>query len=298
MRYAAVDLNFDSLGEAYGFPAGYKDPSFFEIADRFLALAQKYNFKYSIYVIGKDLEKPENRERVKEWSRQGHEIGNHSWSHHMDLGALSRDEIYQEVKRAHDSITETIGDEPKGFISPAWTNSRTLYDILNKLGYHYDTSAFPSWIMFPAMVKNLVNYFGNAKLPRIFHRRDFGTLIWGAREVHRRGSVIVLPLPANRFRVACWHTLGFTLGWKLHQKLLHSCLRDVDGFYYLIHPADLMDKNDIDSACSIPLERLNISLDQKIRHLEQAIKTILESGRKIVTMNELAQRMALNSRGV
>ena len=65
MKYTAINLNFDSLGEAYGFPYGYKDPTFFEVSERFLKVAEKYKFKYSIYVIGKDLEKSNSFRKLK-----------------------------------------------------------------------------------------------------------------------------------------------------------------------------------------------------------------------------------------
>ncbi|OGL65836.1 hypothetical protein A3B21_04080 [Candidatus Uhrbacteria bacterium RIFCSPLOWO2_01_FULL_47_24] len=290
MKYAAISLNLDSLGWIYGFTANYQDPTFFQVVDRFFAIANKYNFKYIIYVIGKDLEKPENREQVRAWARDGHEIGNHSWSHHIDLASLPRAAMYEEVKLGHDIIAQTVGYAPRGFISPAWTTSRALYQVLNELHYDYDTSAFPSWLMFSVMIKNLINYLGNDKMGSIFCRKDFSTLLWGKRQVYNQGSVKVLPLPTNRFRVACWHTLGFMIGWKRHQQLLKSCLREIDAFYYLVHPADLMDRRDLDSGQKVPLERLRMSLEEKINHLERAIETILQSGRKIITMSELAQR--------
>ena len=58
MKYAAMNINFDSLGEAYGFPEGWRDPSFHEVADRLLDIADRYGFKYSIYIIAKDLDGP------------------------------------------------------------------------------------------------------------------------------------------------------------------------------------------------------------------------------------------------
>ena len=96
MQFAAVSVNFDSLGEAYGFPENFRDPTFFEISERLLSLSRKYDFPYTIFVIGKDLEKPENRERVGQWAREGHEIGNHSWSHPLNLGALPPARVREE----------------------------------------------------------------------------------------------------------------------------------------------------------------------------------------------------------
>ena len=98
-----------------------------------------------------------------------------------------------------------------------------------------------------------------------------------------------MPLPTNRYRMACWHTLAFEFGWNVYEKILRSCLKEVDAFYYLIHPADLMDTRDLKSGMT-HLERLKTPLETKRKYLERSIEIILESGRKIVTMEELAAR--------
>jgi len=58
VKYTAVNLHLDSLGHGYGFPRGYRDPTFFDVSERFMKIAEKYDFKYSIYVIGKTLKNP------------------------------------------------------------------------------------------------------------------------------------------------------------------------------------------------------------------------------------------------
>ena len=110
--------------------------------------------------------------------------------------------------------------------------------------------------------------------------------------MYKEGDVTVLPLPTNRYHVACWHTLGFVIGWERHLQLLRSCLRDVDAFYYLIHPADLMDMSDLNPIKKLPFEPRGPSLEERQKRLKEAIEVILESGREIVTMRELAVRNA------
>lgn len=298
MKYAAIDLNFDSLGEAYSFPSGYKDPSFFGVSERFFRIAKQCKFKYSIYVIGKDLEKTENCERVKEWSSQGHEIGNHSWSHPQNFGALGKFNIRREVEMAHKIITKTIGYEPKGFIAPAWSASPELVRVLIELGYTYDTSGFPSWLMFFALLKMLLNHVNDRRFFKILHRKDFLYHLFGSRYPYNTtdslfkksaNGITMLPLPANKYRIACWHTLVFIFGWKIHERILKSCLEEIDAFYYVIHPADLIDERDL-SDSKISVERLKTPLKLKQYYLEKSVEMILESGRKIITMEELAMR--------
>ena len=168
MKYAAININFDSLSEMYGFPKGYRDPSFFEISKRFFSLSEKYGFKYSIYVIGKDLEEDQHARAVKEWSDRGHEIGNHSWSHPLNLGALPPDDIRRQVRSAHEIIARVTGRAPRGFIAPGWSTSKELVKALIEMDYVYDTSTFPSWVLYPMMAKMLWNHKGGEKFGQIF----------------------------------------------------------------------------------------------------------------------------------
>lgn len=133
------NINFDSLGSfLFEKNKDFSDPTFFQIADRFFELSNKYGFKYTIFVIGKDLEDTKIAQRVREWSKQGHEIGNHSYSHRLNLGHLAYGELEDEVVRSHEIISRICQKEPRGFIAPAWATSPDLIDILIKHNYLQD----------------------------------------------------------------------------------------------------------------------------------------------------------------
>ncbi|MCR4317063.1 MAG: polysaccharide deacetylase family protein [Planctomycetes bacterium] len=296
MKFAAININLDSLNEAYGFPDGYSDPTFTSVMDRFLRFAEKYNFKYSIYIIGRDLEKDENREAVSRWAKLGHEIGNHSWSHYLSLGAMRKKELFDEVKRSHDAIANCVGYEPRGFIAPAWSTSHRLRDVLMELGYEYDTSDWPSILMYPALAKMLVNHFGSPSFRKILNRRDLHYPILASRNarVIRKGErrLVSLPLPTNRWRISVWHTTSFMFGWKWHLRLLKSCLNDVEFFYYLLHPADLTEAKDISPERRMNFERMQFDLTVKEKLLDDSLSEVASAGRQFVTMRELAKAVA------
>ena len=292
MKYAAMNINFDSMSQMYGFPAGYRDPSYREIAKRFFKLSDKYNFKYTIFVIGKDLEDPEYRECVREWAQRGHEIGNHTWSHPLNLGALKPVEIHAEIARAHEIISKTVGREPKGFVAPAWSTSREVVSTLKELHYNYDSSAFPSWLLLPLMGKLMMHHAGGREFFTVFQRKDFPRALWAPRHPYHDNGLLIFPLPTNRYRVACWHTMAFVLGEKKQQALLRSCLKEEASFYYLMHPGDLLDARDLDPKFRLRMERMRPGLDEKYRILESCMNTIVQSGRSLVTMETLAKHVS------
>jgi hypothetical protein len=294
-EYASININFDSLAEAYGFPLEFNDNSFTDIAKRFFELADKYNFKYTIFVVGKDLENPRNARQVGKWVADGHEIGNHSYSHRRDIGVLSEKDTRDEIEKAHNIILKTTGVRPQGFISPSWASSRWITKTLLELDYLYDTSYHPSWLLYLMDIKNLINHLGDKRMISVIKRKDFHIPILGHRQIfnrHLNGKCIkVLPLPtSSRFRVSCWHTTGFVFGQRFQKILVKDCLRTIKAFYYLIHPADLIGPEDLDPARTLHLERMKVPLKEKVAYLESMLKIILDSGRKIVPMKELAAR--------
>jgi len=307
-RLAAIDINFDSLGWAFSLSRpDFRDPTYFGVADRFLALAERFGFKYTIFVIGQDLENPEVAARVRDWHQQGHEIGNHSWHHHANLGALHPDAIEREVMRAHERITEVCGAEPRGFIAPAWSTSGELLRVLDRHDYLYDTSQFSSYVMWLIATKLWWNFRGDPRQGRMMDRRDWlqnltGRIrpfvvrpgagpAGGAGSGSRRG-IVVLPLPVvPLLRLPCWHTLSFFLPPAGFRALLRRALR-AEYFYYLVHPADLMDRDDLRllaAAGNGSLERIETSLDAKREALETWLVEIKAGSQRMVTLREIAE---------
>jgi peptidoglycan/xylan/chitin deacetylase (PgdA/CDA1 family) len=297
----SISLNFDSLNEAYGFPANYRDPSFFEGFDRIAELAAEYSFPLSIFIVGKDLDNPDHSSRVKSWADQGHEIGNHSWSHHFNLGSLSQQLIRDEVTRSHDRIFSVVGVEPKGFIAPAWSTSKRLISTLIEMNYIYDTSSFPSFYLYPMAAKIALNHAKNWKKGlRILRRDDWYVPITSSTRPHlidnkgRRTtsalhSICILPLPTlGRTQPCIWHTIGYLLGWKFTHYQTKKLLNKHSGFYYLIHPADFLGLDDLDPRYIHHLARLNQPLKSKINLLREAFAIMKNSDRPVITMLELA----------
>lgn len=298
MKFAGIAFHVDSLNEAYDFPPDYEDPTFTSIADRFLGLADEFNFKATCFVIGRDLEKQAHRQAVSNWSNKGHEIASHSYTHLYNFGALSEEVIRKEIAKTHEAIINTVGIAPLGFVAPNWSSSRRHLEIVQDFGYSYDASLFPSWLRFPATLKMYANCLaaGNGRSFTIINQRDMGYALAGTRKPQilkeKDKELVLLPLPSNRFRVGCWHTLAFMFGQKTHEKILKSCLEDCEYFYYVLHPGDLIDPKEVDTSRPSNLARLDVSLEKKMSLIRSSLEIIAKSGRKIFTMAELAKAAA------
>ena len=93
-----------------------------EYTGQILDILQKYNVKATFFVIGVNAEK--NPELLKRIIAEGHEIGNHTYSH-PHLQKMDAPTLADELMRADDllqklaGISPTLFRPPEGVVSPA-----------------------------------------------------------------------------------------------------------------------------------------------------------------------------------
>lgn len=309
-KFANITIHFDSLFESLkliGIPEkrmDFCDVTYFKVIDRFFSLAEKYNIKFTIFVIGRDLESPEIFSRVRNWFEMGHEIGNHSYNHIHNLGMLPYNEIEKEVMKSHELISRCIGEQPKGFASPAWSISLNLIDILTKANYVYDASMFPSYFI---QLFSLKSFFTTSKKNRFgpFCRCDKLAGILANQNPYfistdslikkSNYGLLEFPIPTTRFlRIPCYHTMYFIFGNRFFNKVIKSCLNRYDFFYYVMHPLDLFNHNkDVSYSYDLPInniERATIPFRKKRLLVEEALE-IIANERKFITLRVMAQKI-------
>lgn len=69
----------------------------------------------------------------------GHELACHGWLHE-DLSKLTSDEERAVLKRAVDALTGITGEQPRGFRAPYWALSPRTLELVQELGFAYDSS--------------------------------------------------------------------------------------------------------------------------------------------------------------
>ena len=101
-----TDVNVDGPYIAMTFddgPHGTNTP-------KLLEMAAKRHIKLTFFVLGECVEK--NPDVLRQEVTEGHEIGNHSWSH-PNLAKLSDDGVRTQLRRTEDIIVNTTGIKPK-----------------------------------------------------------------------------------------------------------------------------------------------------------------------------------------
>jgi len=111
---------------------------------RFLDLFSELGVRATFFAVGRDLEVPAAGAVLLDAAAAGHELANHSWSHHYDLIHLTTKKIRDEIVRGHRAVAQ-LHAPPVGFRAPGYNTSPAVLDVLRDLGYRYDASPMPSW---------------------------------------------------------------------------------------------------------------------------------------------------------
>ena len=115
------------------------------ILDRFA----QHDGRATFFVLGVAIDGDDRRETLRRTVAEGHEIGNHTFTHPGDLSSLAEAVIREEIDRAQAAIRETAGVEPVYWRTPFLRTSDRLLSVVGSLGLtHVGCSSMPGdWDM-------------------------------------------------------------------------------------------------------------------------------------------------------
>ena len=127
---------------------GWKEyPSYLDIfVPYILELLEELDLRITFFIVGQDAAFKKNHKYLRMIVDAGHEIANHSFKHETFLHLYTYDELEDEIDKSHAAIKAACGREPRGFRGPGFTWSETLFEVLQKRGYIYDSSTWPTII--------------------------------------------------------------------------------------------------------------------------------------------------------
>lgn len=96
-----------------------------------LDILLNFNVKATFFLIGKNvLKEPDITRRIYS---EGHEIGNHSYSHPV-LPLVSRKELHKQIETTDSIIKDLIGSKPMYFRPPMGLLTPTILDMIESYG--------------------------------------------------------------------------------------------------------------------------------------------------------------------
>ncbi|WP_124727533.1 polysaccharide deacetylase family protein [Staphylospora marina] len=91
-----------------------------------LAILRRENVKATFFLDGSWLQK--NPDMARRIHAEGHEIGNHAWSHPL-MSRISRGQIEREIGRTNELIAETLKVKSRWFAPPAGDFNRQVAEV-------------------------------------------------------------------------------------------------------------------------------------------------------------------------
>jgi peptidoglycan/xylan/chitin deacetylase (PgdA/CDA1 family) len=119
---------------------------------RFLDLLDAAGAKATFFMVGRDARVDAHRPIIRDIASRGHEVSNHSYSHPYNFRGLSRAQKEEEVRAGEEAIADVLGERSVGFRTPSCDVDLELLGLLEERGYHYDSSIFPSPMMWAFML--------------------------------------------------------------------------------------------------------------------------------------------------
>jgi peptidoglycan/xylan/chitin deacetylase (PgdA/CDA1 family) len=104
------------------------------LTPKLLDLLKAHHIKATFFVIGQNV--AEHPEVLRRAAREGHEIGNHSWSH-PNLGKMSDDAVRSQLQKTDDEIKSALGGRRPTLMRPPYGSltDRQKKWIHNEFGY-------------------------------------------------------------------------------------------------------------------------------------------------------------------
>lgn len=300
----SIDLDdMWSYMKTAGLPGWQDHPTYLPIAiPRIRSILERHGIRLTVFVVGRDAAKRENRAGLAGLAEDGHEIGNHSHEHESWLSRRPRPVIAADIAAAEDAIAEATGRRPIGFRGPSFGLSQNLLSVLVERGYRYDASTFPTFLGPLARA-----YYNLRSGPSSGARDDrkllFGSMRDGLRPIKPYSWTIdgrhLVEMPVSTFPVLRtpmhFTYLIFLAGVSplLAETYLRTALTAcrVAGVApsLVLHPLEFLDADEAPALRFFP--GMGIPLATKLNLLERAFRLLTEAF-EVVPMQEHAERVA------
>lgn len=253
--FAALSSDVDTLesiykGQGCRRSGGYTYVEFRMGLENFSRFLERYDAKATMFMVGKDFTLPANHGSIRQLVSDGHEIANHTQNHTQGFRLLTTEEKESQLHQMDELAQEIAGCKPVGFRSPGWNLGNDAMPILQKLGYLYDSSVFPTSLM-PLMklmhwrsqhqrdpvdrsTMGHFRYLFSSPLPYVCPPDTFA---------HRgQGGLVEIPVTVTPIlRLPFFATFLLASGWKTFARSLQRLVKRKRPIQFQFHLSDFVD---------------------------------------------------------
>lgn len=233
---------------------------------RVLDLLAARTIRITWFLVGKDAADPAHHDTLREITRRGHEVGNHSYHHEPWLHLYTEQQIDDELARTEDAIEAATGVRPDGFRGPGYSFSPTLLSVLVRRGYRYDCSTFPTFLGPLARMYYFATAKGLSAEEKAQRKQLFGKLSEGFRPLKPytwntpHGPLLEIPvttMPVFKVPLHLSYLLylaGYSraLARAYFRFAVAMCKVTRTELSFLLHPLDFLGADDTDRLSFFP----------------------------------------------
>lgn len=266
ISHAVVSIDVDTLASIYKGTGcrrkgGYTYAELETGIQNIIHFFERYECPVTLFMVGADFQRPQNIQPVRDLLSAGHEIGNHSMHHEQGFRFLSSRQKRAEIAAMDEICREKVGVKPVGFRAPGWNIADDTLPILKELGYRYDSSVFPTFLM-PALKSS--HWLSMKAKPRL-DRSTMGQSSYmtapllpyrtSAVTLGRRGEngIVEFPIsvsPLIRFPFTATFYLLF--GERMYSGILNELIRRDLPVHFQFHLSDFVDYTTSEFADQMP----------------------------------------------
>jgi hypothetical protein len=272
---------------------------YLDAVPRFLDLLDRHRVRGTFFMVGRDARVAAHRPVVRDIAARGHEVANHSWSHPYNFRAVGRAGKIAEIEQGEAAIADVLGERPVGFRTPSCDVDVETLELLAERGYRYDSSIFPSPVMWAFMIYGKLfvrrpdyqlGHVASVFAPNrpFLPRRD---RVWRPRAASDGGGPPLVEIPFSvvpGVRIPFYSTMLRLFGPRGFDLCVRAFGRGrpLNVLFHLIEVADLEETSLGRAMARTP--GLGLSLARREQFVSSAVARLARAGES-VTMRELAR---------
>jgi hypothetical protein len=299
VRLCSVSIDLDEIdcyAQIHGLGSVGESRAVYDLAlSRIASFASSASISLTLFVIGRDLERPENVLGLRRLVSDGHEIGNHSLDHLYDLTRREEPEQTRQIEMANQRLHASLGVRPSGFRAPGYTVTDVLLDAVKACGMSYDSSVFPCPPYYAAKAARLLRMKVGRQSSRAI--LDTPRVLRAPTTPYRVGrpywtpgtGLLELPIQvAGPLRMPFIGTtlslLGPSAARLLTRSLIGTPLVNLE-----LHGVDFLDARDVPEALVPVQPDLRVPLARKLESLSAVLELLRKHGYAAVRLDEAAR---------
>lgn len=244
--------------------------------DEYMNLLDCYGIKSTLFTVGELA--PKVVEKLRPYIGRGHRLAMHSYSHVAPM-TVSVEQFREKTRHAKERMKELFGVDVVGFRAPCFSMDKERLDVLQELGFRYDSSHLDYTPARHTVKLDLKNF--RQLRDGIFRRKNFYEFGLSKEKIFGKP----FPISGGGYvRLSNW---GFI------KTLIQHYIHRNNYYVFYLHPFEMTREKvpNFKQLKGYDQYYLSQGVQSYPRRIERIILMLIKSGYEFVTFEQLVQIM-------